>query len=53
MSTVGERADFPQELIDLFQLYVHGEIDRGAFPNGAAKFAVRRPYCRAGDGSAR
>ncbi|HEV8020245.1 MAG TPA: dienelactone hydrolase family protein [Candidatus Lustribacter sp.] len=33
-------ADFPQELIDLFQLYVHGEIDRAAFLNGAGKFAV-------------
>jgi carboxymethylenebutenolidase len=33
-------SDFPQELLDLFQLYVHGEIDRGAFLNGAAKFAV-------------
>jgi carboxymethylenebutenolidase len=33
-------ADFPQELIDLFQLYVHGEIDRASFLNGAGKFAV-------------
>ena len=33
-------SDFPQELLDLFQLYVHGEIDRGAFLNGATKFAV-------------
>ena len=33
-------SDFPQELLDLFHLYVHGEIDRGAFLNGAAKFAV-------------
>ena len=32
--------DFPQELLDLFQLYVHGEIDRNAFLAGAAKFAV-------------
>ena len=33
-------SDFPQELLDLFQLYVHGEIDRSAFLNGAGKFAV-------------
>jgi carboxymethylenebutenolidase len=33
-------SDFPQELLDLFQLYVHGDIDRGAFLRGAAKFAV-------------
>jgi len=32
--------DFPQELLDLFQLYVHGEIDRAAFLRGAGKFAV-------------
>lgn len=33
-------SDFPQELLDLFQLYIHGEIDRAAFLSGAAKFAV-------------
>lgn len=33
-------SEFPQELLDLFHLYVHGEIDRGAFLNRAAKFAV-------------
>jgi len=33
-------ADFPQELLDLFHLYVHGEINRGAFLSRAAKFAV-------------
>src|ERR1700676_3680723 len=33
--------DFPQELLDLFHLYVHGEIDRGAFLSRAGKFAVR------------
>jgi carboxymethylenebutenolidase len=33
-------SDFPQELLDLFQLYVHGEINRSGFLNGAAKFAV-------------
>lgn len=33
-------SDFPQELLDLFQLYVHGEIDRAAFLRGAGKFAA-------------
>ncbi|MDB5071674.1 MAG: Carboxymethylenebutenolidase [Candidatus Eremiobacteraeota bacterium] len=33
-------SDFPQELLDLFHLYVHGEIDRRAFLDRAAKFAV-------------
>jgi carboxymethylenebutenolidase len=33
-------SEFPQELLDLFQLYVHGEIDRGAFLRRATKFAV-------------
>lgn len=33
-------SDFPQELLDLFHLYVHGEIDRNAFIARAAKFAV-------------
>jgi carboxymethylenebutenolidase len=33
-------SDFPQELLDLFQLYVHGEIDRGSFLSRAGKFAV-------------
>jgi len=33
-------SDFPQELLDLFDKYVHGEIDRRAFLNGANKFAV-------------
>jgi carboxymethylenebutenolidase len=33
-------SDFPQELLDLFHLYVHGEIDRRDFFNGAARFAV-------------
>jgi len=32
--------DFPQGLLDLFHLYVHGEIDRNAFLVGASKFAV-------------
>jgi len=33
-------SDFPQELLDLFHLYVHGDIDRRGFFEGAAKFAV-------------
>lgn len=33
-------SDFPQELLDLFDLYVHGDIDRRAFLDGAQKFAV-------------
>jgi carboxymethylenebutenolidase len=33
-------SDYPQELLDLFNLYVHGEIDRRAFLEGAQKFAV-------------
>ncbi len=33
-------SDFPQELLDLFQLYVHGEIGRGVFLGRAGKFAV-------------
>lgn len=33
-------SDFPQALLDLFDLYVHGEINRRAFLDGAQKFAV-------------
>ncbi|HKT80880.1 MAG TPA: dienelactone hydrolase family protein [Vicinamibacterales bacterium] len=33
-------SDFPQELLDLFHLYQHGEIDRRSFLQGAGKFAV-------------
>jgi len=33
-------SDFPQELLDLFHLYVHGDIDRRAFFDGASKFAI-------------
>jgi len=33
-------ADFPQELLDLFHLYVHGDISRRAFLDKARKFAV-------------
>ena len=32
--------DFPQELLDIFDLYVHGDIDRRQFLDGAKKFAV-------------
>lgn len=33
-------ADFPQELLDIFDQYVHGGIDRRGFLERAAKFAV-------------
>jgi carboxymethylenebutenolidase len=33
-------SDFPQELLDLFHLYVHGDIDRRVFMRRAGKFAV-------------
>jgi carboxymethylenebutenolidase len=33
-------SDFPQELLDLFHLYVHGDIDRRVFVRRAGKFAV-------------
>jgi carboxymethylenebutenolidase len=33
-------SDFPQELLDLFHLYVHGDIGRRAFLDRAGKFAV-------------
>jgi len=33
-------SDFPQPLLDLFDLYVHGDISRRAFLDGAQKFAV-------------
>src|SRR5215467_5472194 len=32
--------EYPQELLDLFHEYQHGDIDRRAFLNRAAKFAV-------------
>jgi carboxymethylenebutenolidase len=35
-----QASDFPQELIDLFNRYVHGGIDRRGFLRGAEKFAV-------------
>ncbi|HYP01811.1 MAG TPA: dienelactone hydrolase family protein [Pyrinomonadaceae bacterium] len=33
-------SDYPQELLDLFHEYQHGDIDRRTFLNGAARFAV-------------
>jgi carboxymethylenebutenolidase len=33
-------SDFPQELLNLFDGYVHGRINRRAFLDGAQKFAV-------------
>ena len=33
-------SDFPQELLNLFDKYVHGDIDRRDFMEGAKKFAV-------------
>jgi carboxymethylenebutenolidase len=33
-------ADFPQELLNLFDRYVHGDIDRRSFLDGAKKYAV-------------
>src|SRR4029079_16221155 len=33
-------SDFPQELLDEFHLYVHGDIDRRTFLDRARKFAI-------------
>ncbi len=33
-------SDYPQELLDLFDRYVHGDIDRRAFFDNSKKFAV-------------
>jgi carboxymethylenebutenolidase len=33
-------SDYPQELLDLFDLYVHGDLDRRGFLDRAAKFAT-------------
>lgn len=33
-------SDFPQELLNLFDLYVHGDIDRRSFLDGAQRFAT-------------
>jgi carboxymethylenebutenolidase len=40
--TIGRKkaSDFPQELINLLDHYVHGRIDRRGFLDGAQKFAV-------------
>ncbi|HUL75322.1 MAG TPA: dienelactone hydrolase family protein [Vicinamibacterales bacterium] len=35
-----QASDFPQELLDIFHLYVHGDIDRRVFLDRAGKFAV-------------
>jgi carboxymethylenebutenolidase len=35
-----QASDFPQELLNLLDKYVHGRIDRRAFIDGAQKFAV-------------
>ena len=33
-------SEFPQELLDIFHLYQHGDIDRRSFFDRASKFAV-------------
>ena len=33
-------SDYPQELLDLFHEYQHGDIDRRTFLNRAGKFAI-------------
>ena len=33
-------SDYPQELLDLFDRYVHGDLDRRGFLDGAKKFAT-------------
>jgi carboxymethylenebutenolidase len=33
-------SDYPQEILDLFHLYIHGDLDRRGFLEGAKKFAV-------------
>jgi carboxymethylenebutenolidase len=33
-------SDYPQELLDLFDRYVHGDLDRRGFLDGAKKFAI-------------
>src|SRR5687767_14183488 len=35
-----QASDFPREVLDLFDKYVHGGIDRRGFLDEAAKFAV-------------
>jgi len=45
-------ADFEQELLILFDAYVHGEIDRRAFLERARRFAVGGVDGRRAAGSA-
>jgi carboxymethylenebutenolidase len=33
-------SDFPQEVLNLFDKYIHGDIDRRSFLDGAGKYAV-------------
>jgi carboxymethylenebutenolidase len=35
-----QASEYPQELLTLFDRYVHGEIERRDFLDGAKKFAV-------------
>ncbi|HYO82687.1 MAG TPA: dienelactone hydrolase family protein [Bryobacteraceae bacterium] len=35
-----QASDFPQELLELFDRYVHGDIDRRAFLDGSKRFAT-------------
>ena len=37
-------SDFPQELLNLFDGYVHGRINRRAFLEGAQRFATGRRF---------
>ena len=37
---LSKASDFPPEVLRLFDQYVHNQIDRRAFLDGAAKFAV-------------
>ena len=37
-------SDFPQELLNLFDVYVHGGMSRRAFLDGAQKFAAGRGH---------
>ena len=35
-----QASDYPQELLDLFHEYQHGDIDRRTVLDGAARFAI-------------
>ena len=37
-------SDFPQELLDEFHLYVHGEMDRRTFMDRCGKYATARHW---------